>query len=54
MDSSLLLLIVLSLLVGAGCWLVFLWAVHRGEFDDTERPKYRMLDDDDQQGGKRD
>ena len=46
MDSSLLILIVLSLFLGSGCWLVFIWAVKKGEFDDIERPKHRMLDDD--------
>ena len=40
------LLIVLSLLLGAGSWLILLWALKRGEFDDPERPKHRMLDDD--------
>jgi len=47
MDSSLIALIVLSLCLGCGCWLVFLWAVKRGEFEDIERPKHRMLDDED-------
>lgn len=47
MDSSLLILIVLSLFLGTGCWLVFIWAVKKGEFDDIERPKHRMLDEDD-------
>ena len=51
MDSSLLALMLLSLCLGAGCWLVFLWAVKRGEFDDLERPKHRMLDDDEQRKG---
>ncbi|UFS71118.1 cbb3-type cytochrome oxidase assembly protein CcoS [Geomonas sp. RF6] len=46
MDESLLLLMLLSLLLGSACWLVFLWAVKKGEFDDIERPKHRMLDDD--------
>lgn len=46
MDESIVILIILSLLLGAGCWLVFIWAVKRGEFDDMERPKHRMLDDD--------
>ena len=32
MDSSLIVLIVLSLFLGCGCWLVFLWAVKKGEF----------------------
>ena len=38
-------LIFLSLCVGSGVWLFFLWAVRKGEFDDPEGPKYRMLDD---------
>lgn len=46
MDESIVLLIALSLLLGAGAWLVFIWAVKKGEFDDVERPKHRMLDDD--------
>lgn len=46
MSLSTLALIFLSLCVGAGVWLVFLWAVGRGEFDDPEGPKYRMLDDE--------
>jgi len=47
MSASTIALIFLSLCVGAGVWLVFIWAVRRGEFDDPEGPKYRMLDDDD-------
>ena len=50
MNSSLIILIVLSLFLGCGCWLVFLWAAHRGEFSDIERPKHRMLDEDDEPG----
>lgn len=46
MALSTLALIFLSLCVGAAVWLVFLWAVRRGEFDDPEGPKYRMLDDE--------
>ena len=46
MSSSLILLIFLSLCIGVGAWLIFLWAVQQGEFDDPEGPKYRMLDDD--------
>jgi cbb3-type cytochrome oxidase maturation protein len=45
-DSSLITLIILSLFLGCGCWLVFLWAVKKGEFDDMERPKHRMMDED--------
>ncbi len=47
MLQSTVILIVLSLFIGVGAWLVFLWAVNKGEFDDIERPKYRMLDDED-------
>ncbi|HBG06403.1 MAG: cytochrome oxidase maturation protein, cbb3-type [Geobacteraceae bacterium GWC2_58_44] len=50
MDDSLIALIVLSLFLGCGCWLVFLWAVQKGEFSDIERPKHRMLDDDEEPG----
>jgi len=46
MFKSILILILLSLFVGIGAWLVFLWSVKKGEYDDIERPKYRMLDDD--------
>ncbi|PLY01371.1 MAG: cbb3-type cytochrome oxidase assembly protein CcoS [Desulfuromonas sp.] len=50
MFKSLVILIVLSLLIGTGVWLFFIWAVKKGEFDDIEAPKYRMLDDDAPQG----
>ena len=46
MDESLILLIILSLCLGAACWLVFIWAVKKRQFDDVERPIHRMLDDD--------
>lgn len=46
MTSSLIALILLSFCLGCGCWLFFIWGVHRGEFSDMERPKHRMLDDD--------
>lgn len=46
MVESMVILIVLSLCLGAGCWLIFVWAVKKGEFEDVERPKHRMLDDD--------
>lgn len=32
--------------LGAAAWLVFLWAVRSGQFEDLEGPKYRMLEDD--------
>lgn len=46
MLQSTIILIILSLCIGLGVWLVFIWAVRRGEFDDVEGPKYRMLDED--------
>jgi cbb3-type cytochrome oxidase maturation protein len=42
------LLIFLSLCVGIGAWLFFLWSVKSGQYDDTEKPKHRMLDDDEE------
>lgn len=46
MFKSIIILIVLSLCVGTGAWLFFVWTVKRGDFDDVEGPKYRMLDED--------
>ncbi len=39
-------LIILSIALGLGAWLFFLWSVKSGQYDDIERPKHRMLDDD--------
>jgi len=50
MLKSLLILIILSLFVGTGVWLCFVWAVKKGEFDDIEGPKHRMLEEDDHKG----
>lgn len=50
MLKSIVILVLLSLFVGTGVWLFFIWAVKKGEFDDIEGPKYRMLDDDDDAG----
>lgn len=47
MTQSIIILILLSLCIGTGAWLFFIWAVKRGDFDDVEGPKYRMLDDAD-------
>jgi len=47
MLKSVVILILLSLFVGIAAWLVFIWSVKKGEYEDIERPKYRMLDDDD-------
>jgi len=43
---SMLLLIFLTLAAGFVGWLFFLWAVKSGQYDDIEGPKYRMLDED--------
>ena len=42
------LLIFLMLCIGAAGWLLFIWAVKSGQYDDVEGPKYRMFDDDEQ------
>jgi cbb3-type cytochrome oxidase maturation protein len=44
-------LILLSLSLGVGAWLAFLWSVKSGQYEDPEGPKYRMLDDDEAEGG---
>jgi cbb3-type cytochrome oxidase maturation protein len=46
MLASIIILIILSCCLGTGAWLIFIWAVQKGEFDDVEGPKYRMLEDD--------
>ena len=46
MFKSIVILIVLSLCIGTGAWLFFIWTVKRGDFDDIEGPKYRMLDEE--------
>ena len=46
-----LLLILVSLALGFAAWLLFLWAVKSDQYDDVERPKHRMLDDDPEDRG---
>jgi len=46
MISSVIILIILSIFLGTAAWLIFIWAVKKGQFDDMEGPKYRMLEDD--------
>jgi len=43
---TLIFLIFLSLILGIGAWLFFIWAVKSGQYDDPEGPKYRMLEDE--------
>lgn len=44
------LLIPLSLVLVAVIIGFVVWAVHSGQFEDLERPAYRILDDDDSIG----
>ncbi len=44
--GAMFLLIFLMLCVGVASWLLFMWAVRSGQYEDVEGPKYRMLDDD--------
>ena len=43
------LLLFLTIVLGIAAWLIFLWAVKSGQYDDPERPKHRMLDDEEKQ-----
>ncbi len=40
-------LVITMFFVGLAALFMFLWALKSGQFDDIERPKHRMLDDDD-------
>jgi cbb3-type cytochrome oxidase maturation protein len=40
-------LLFLTLALGIGGWIFFMWGVKTGQFDDIEGPKYRMLDEGD-------
>jgi len=40
------LLLFLSIVLGAGAWLMFVWAVKSDQYDDPEGLKHRILDDD--------
>ncbi len=42
-------LIVLSLALGVAAWLFFLWSVKSGQYEDPEGPKYRMMEDEDEE-----
>lgn len=45
--TSLFVLILLSLVVGVSAFAWFIFSSKKDQFDDIEGPKYRMLDDDD-------
>ena len=46
-------LIFLSIILGIGAWLFFIWSVKSGQYDDPEGPKYRMLEDEDEDNKKK-
>ncbi|WP_333652519.1 cbb3-type cytochrome oxidase assembly protein CcoS [Dissulfurispira sp.] len=45
-------LVFLSITLGIGAWLLFMWSVKKGQYEDAEDMKYRMLEDDDIQRKK--
>jgi cbb3-type cytochrome oxidase maturation protein len=44
------LLVVVSLALGLATWLLFVWSVRSGQYEDPEGPKYRMLEDEGEEG----
>ena len=48
--GTIFLLIFLTTVFGIAAWLLFLWAVKSGQYEDPERPKYRMMDDEKREG----
>jgi len=51
--GSMLMLILITVIIGFAGWLLFLWAVKSGQFDDIEGPKYRMMDEDEEKNQKK-
>jgi len=51
MESSLYILIPLSLLLVLAIGLILWWSVRSGQFDDLEGPAFRILMDDDLEAG---
>lgn len=45
-------LILIAILMGLAAWLALMWAVSSGQFKDVERPKYRMMRDEDASAGE--
>ncbi|MBC6404876.1 MAG: cbb3-type cytochrome oxidase assembly protein CcoS [Rhodospirillales bacterium] len=52
--SALLYLIPIALLLGGAGLAAFLWALRSGQFEDLEGARYRILEDDEGQGSRRD
>ncbi len=49
---SIFFLIIVAFVLGLGAWLLFLWAARSGQYEDSEGPKYRMLDEEDEEKTK--
>jgi cbb3-type cytochrome oxidase maturation protein len=47
--NILVLMIPLALLLGIGFVGAFIWATENGQFEDTETPAHRILENDDQE-----
>lgn len=45
--SVLMILVPLALMLGGFFVWLFIWGLNRGEFDDLESPKHRMMSDQD-------
>ena len=46
-------LILLSLSLGVGAWMLFVWSVKSGQYEDPEGPKYRMLEEEEERSAPR-
>lgn len=47
---SILFLVLVAFLLGLAFWLIFIWSARSGQYDDPEGPKYRMLEDEEEEG----
>jgi len=46
--QALFLMIPITLIIGVIVLILFVWAGKKDQFDDIEGPKYRIMDDDDE------
>ena len=49
--NILVLMIPIALLLGVGFVSAFLWAADQGQFEDTETPAFRILENDEEKEG---